>query len=136
MDFIAWTADMAVGVEAIDTDHRTIISLVNKIHSAFANGAKAEQLNPLFHTLVTEIEEMFEREEALFDELNYPGAAEHDDRHQTLAVQLLEFDWEFTSEKEQIGFAHLEHAAALIVDHFKSADRAFGEFYRSRRSDG
>ena len=72
MPLIEWTADMTVGVAAVDADHRKLFSLVNYLYDSLQAGQGVHVVGNFLDAVITYACEHFEREERLFEEFITP----------------------------------------------------------------
>jgi hemerythrin len=123
-----WTADLAVGVEAIDRQHRELFERVNAL--LLAVGGRAEQeVARAIRFLEQYTEEHFADEEALMASVACPESGEHRAQHRTfrskLEVLAQEFSRSgFTAELRQ----RLERdVCEWLWLHVRKTDRALGQ---------
>jgi hemerythrin-like metal-binding protein len=76
---------MSVGVEELDSDHKAIIGLINRLHDSLQSGSEAVDLGEIFDGLIAYIEWHFAREEEIMEACGYPGFAEHRAEHVVFA---------------------------------------------------
>ncbi len=81
-----WLESFEVGFKAIDDDHRKMLAIMKQVGDA-GEAAKFEHCATLLDELVGLSKAHFEREEALLEEIRYPGAALHKSYHAGLLVR-------------------------------------------------
>jgi hemerythrin-like metal-binding protein len=84
---IEWSADLQLGHEAIDAQHREIVVAANGVHQAFAEGSRDARRAAL-RELRDVTAAHFLYEEKLMHEHAYPNAAVHAENHAGLMEQL------------------------------------------------
>lgn len=77
MALIVWDKADAVGVEALDTDHSVIFSLMNHIHEARQSGADEGAIGAILKVLLEHAGAHFKREEGVLGKYGYPGLEQH-----------------------------------------------------------
>jgi hemerythrin len=82
--FFTWTAEMSVGIEVLDDDHRKLVDLINDLHDGIVAGHGTERLGRVLDGLVSYTRTHFEHEEELFEKIGFPDAAEHIEEHRAL----------------------------------------------------
>ncbi|MCB9655166.1 MAG: bacteriohemerythrin [Deltaproteobacteria bacterium] len=88
MAFFEWTDSLTVGIPIIDSDHRTLIDLINQMHEAIDapdDGARRQ----IFETLFRYAERHFEREERLMVAGRYPSLSIHQRSHESFTTELM-----------------------------------------------
>ena len=88
MPFYEWSESMSVGVPLIDSDHRALIDLINRLHDALEYGAGPSDMDQVFQSLVAYIEFHFAREEAVLAACGYPSLAEHQAEHDRFTADM------------------------------------------------
>lgn len=81
MTFYQWTEAMSMGVELIDSDHKALIDLINRLHRAVTGEAGEQSLQDVFDTLIAYTEIHFAREEKVMEACGFPGLDTHQDEH-------------------------------------------------------
>ncbi len=76
-----WNAGLAVGVPAIDSQHRELFSRVDTLLDAMKAGRPAEEAKSLFAFLEDYCVEHFGTEERLMTKLSYPELSDHLTHH-------------------------------------------------------
>jgi len=84
-DVMIWADTMRIGVDSIDKDHQTIISLLNRVTQEANNDSV---LDRSVDDLIDYTRYHFRREEAVMEACNYPDLEKHRDMHKTLADQV------------------------------------------------
>jgi hemerythrin len=127
-----WTPELAVGVEAIDEQHRELFRRTEVFLQAAQASAEGRELLRLLGYLGEYVVTHFEAEEALMAELAYPSAAAHTAEH-------ARFTREFVRMRD--GFARAGPDAELVarvrrevcdwvIRHVTEADRQLAAFVR------
>lgn len=76
METITWTADMRLGLPRVDAAHESLVmELERLVHMADTGFSTA------FQNLVERIERDFQEEEAMMEEMDYPGLCGHREQH-------------------------------------------------------
>lgn len=123
-----WTEDLSVGVVEIDSDHKILIGLLNKVSDPTLSHAEVSiVLNELLQYTVHH----FKREEAVMKACEFPYTAEHTHVHHVLAAKatVLAEEWA-VSEKPEIIAELLDLLRAWLVKHIMEEDKAIGRHVR------
>lgn len=95
MSLLPWQDSYAVGVPAIDADHRLLFSLVNQLYDAREEGQAREVVASVLQVLVEYTIGHFNREERLMRLVHYPELEKHCQQHRELAVQVRRFQADY-----------------------------------------
>ena len=88
MPTLTWTPAMSVGVEALDTDHKMLVGLINQLGDAIAANEADAIVASIINGLVDYTEYHFGREEAMMGAAGYAELASHIAIHQGIIEAL------------------------------------------------
>lgn len=88
MNKLIWNEGMSVGVEAIDNDHKKLLSIISQLTDSIEEGTYNSLIEPIFYELENYIKIHFSREEALMRSCEYEKYDEHIEQHRTFAERL------------------------------------------------
>ncbi len=80
MSLFNWTENMSVGSEIIDSDHRALIDLINKVGD-IAAGEGNDEIGDVIDGLIAYVEFHFAREEKMMTAAGYAGTETHSSEH-------------------------------------------------------
>lgn len=78
---IKWSDDLLTGNELIDSQHKTLIEMINDFYSAAGKGKSGEKTLQLLDFLKDYILKHFAAEETLTRNSNYPEKDDHIESH-------------------------------------------------------
>ena len=87
---LEWNEGLSVGVEAIDNDHKTLLSLINKVSHAIENRQEAAVIEDVFDQLEHYVIGHFSREEKLMHDSHYRDVQGHIKRHRQFTNKIPE----------------------------------------------
>ncbi|HYD31425.1 MAG TPA: bacteriohemerythrin [Azospirillaceae bacterium] len=121
---IVWREKLSVGVEAIDSDHRTLIEHINTLDSAIH--AQVYDSRAVAITLLRLIEytkKHFEREERIMVSVQYPGYIEHHREHVKAVQAIGNLSKHFTEEPTKKNAEHIyQFTTDWLVNHIIMSD--------------
>lgn len=79
-DMFTLTASMMTGVPQIDSEHRTLVEIINALAEAERHLRSDDVIAALGH-FQRELESHFQREEAYLRSIRFPGQAAHEAHH-------------------------------------------------------
>ena len=90
MPIMSWDQSLDVGIPAMNREHQDILEVMNKIYDAKAQGQEGEFINGLVSKLGSVCVHHFRDEEALMEQMAYPGIELHKQLHAKLLGQFSE----------------------------------------------
>lgn len=84
MPFIQWTPSFSVGNAVLDTDHRKLIDILNKIYDAWMVNSSPVELGCFFDDLLDYTDGHFIREESKLSSRDYADLDHHHAAHERL----------------------------------------------------
>lgn len=82
--FFKWSDKFRLNVPQIDTDHRNLFAIANRLHEHISDGEHDQTITHALTHLVKYVHEHFDREERLMERFNFPGIVEHRKSHRLL----------------------------------------------------
>ncbi len=71
--FIPWKGYYSVGNEALDAQHKTLLSLINRLYDSIEKGTEEELMQPVFEQLIEYAKVHFVQEEELMEGADIPA---------------------------------------------------------------
>jgi len=87
---VQWSDDLSYGVQAMDDDHKVMISLVNHMYSLASDDKEDFDATPLLAKLAEYAILHFRREEIIMETCDYPEMESHLEHHHKLEMQVFE----------------------------------------------
>jgi hemerythrin len=123
----AWSDDLGVGVEAVDAEHRELIEHLEGLRRAHAAGQGG--LLAGLDALIDATHRHFKNEEAAMARSSYPQLEAHVRDHIELSSRVLQIRQRLAAgDVSTLGFELLGFLEGWLLDHIRTADRAFGAF--------
>lgn len=77
MPFFSWSADLSVGINEIDEEHKNCIAYINRLHDAIETRGSCSDLCGILREAQDYFKGHFQREEKMFLKTDYPDANKH-----------------------------------------------------------
>ena len=122
---LQWSEEYAVGVEAIDLEHRELFDLYNELHGSMLRGESNSMTAAKRERLVQFTKEHFAAEERLMAESAYPRLAEHREAHLNLSEQVQKMMEEWKSQGSVLNLDAIKFLHDWITSHTLREDRAY-----------
>lgn len=130
MAFLEWTESLSVGSRLIDTDHKRLIDLINRLHDVGAQGGSHEATAAALSNLIDYTRTHFVHEETLMRKTAYPQFIPHKIQHDRLMKQIEDFKARFIAGQVGLSQDTLVFLRTWLCDHFIKVDRYLGEWLR------
>lgn len=126
MALIMWSDDYSVGIDCLDTDHISLVGIINQIDEATRYKADKAVISGLLKALIDHTRNHFQREEAVLRSLGYGGLDEHKALHRAMADKLARLceDYERGADAA-LGDDALEFLCAWFDEHVLEIDRRY-----------
>ncbi|GAA6170530.1 bacteriohemerythrin [Colwellia sp. KU-HH00111] len=128
MPLIEWTAELSVGIDSIDEQHKKLVNMINALNEAMLTGSSNELLGKIFTGLAAYTQKHFAYEEALFAEYGYADSKQHKRQHRELIAQVVELKQKFIENPQQTMTADLMlFLKRWLTNHIMKTDKAYAE---------
>ena len=118
MPLLAWTEELELGVDLMDTDHAEFVALLNRL-----NEADDAAFGIRFAELVGHTRAHFERENALMEENAFPARIPHRNEHDRVLAELDEMGRRLAAGDVQGARAYVRDTLpAWFVNHRNTMD--------------
>lgn len=129
--FAQWSERFRIGVDDIDTQHRTLFDLINQLAQAALDPVKLPHLDVVFRQLEEYTLKHFRDEEMLMAAAAYPGLEAHRASHVRFAKVVADAKARHTAG-ESPGLDTLLFFNAWLVEHIQREDQAAADCYLER----
>lgn len=133
-----WTEDLAVGIDAIDTQHKELFRRINNLVLAIKDHRCKTEIDGTIDFLEEYAKTHFSQEEAYMRESRYENLRDHQSHHATYLQNLAELK-RMAAEPRVHGVSYELSVTAnqivvdWIVDHIMKIDRQFGAYMKNRK---
>ena len=126
--FLGWRERYSVGDDELDTDHKTIIDLINELYSALHENRGEQVIKSIFDRLLDYTKYHFNREEVYFEEMDYPQSAQHKAIHRTMVKRTRELHEKYLRNDIGIAMEALQFLKDWWIDHIVVKDLNYKAF--------
>ena len=128
MPFIEWNEKYSVHIEEIDSQHKKIFSIINRLHDAMKARKGKEVIGNLLGELVDYTYYHFATEEKYFRLCNYPHFDVHKSEHDLMRSLVADLKRKFDANTEMIIIEVMELLKDWLSDHVLGSDQKYGSF--------
>jgi hemerythrin-like metal-binding protein len=125
MALIEWSDEYSVGIEKFDTQHKEIISRVNKLHAAVTAGKGNETVAGLLNYLLAHTHSHFFAEELAMARFRVPGQEEHRTEHQKLRSEVMKYAADVSAGRAAISDDTLMFLKSWLIEHIQESDKTY-----------
>ena len=126
---LAWNDSFRCGNERIDSQHQALIHISNELLEAVLSARPATEISAIIARLLDEARQHFRDEEAILEEMGFPGMAQHVEEHAKLLARGLELSEEFKASRLTIGDVFQFLACEVVMRHMLEADKEYFPFF-------
>ena len=133
MPLIEWTAELSVGIDSIDEQHKKLVNMINALNDAMLTNSSDELLGKIFTGLAAYTQKHFAYEENMFAEYGYTDSEEHKRQHNELIAQVVELKERFIENPQGTMSADLMlFLKRWLTNHIMRTDKDYAEFLISK----
>ncbi|MBQ4567047.1 MAG: hemerythrin family protein [Desulfovibrio sp.] len=133
--FAAWSDELATGIEAIDGQHKLLLTYINKLHHAINTGRSREELQEVLEALAGYAFTHFNTEEIFFKRTDYPDTEKHIRIHEDFRTKVEEFHTALLAGKANVDMEVLHFLRDWLIHHISGMDVAFAPYLRTAKAD-
>lgn len=130
MPHIPWTAELEIGIDVIDGQHRRIVDYINRLRD-LSGGSDRAVVNQVIADLIDYTYSHFAFEEALMEEAGYPSLAIHQRTHQAFRDRVDVFKRR-NEEGEDVASPLAELLQTWLLEHILHDDTSYADLVREK----
>ena len=120
---IVWTPEMSVGIDSLDNDHKTLISLLNEYVEATDTDEGLMVTDAIFSSLMSYTKYHFDREEKIIEACGYADLESHHELHDVLRQKVLDYrDKQVLSRGTEMTDEVREFLSSWLQEHILKCD--------------
>ncbi|OIQ50981.1 Methyl-accepting chemotaxis protein I [Pseudodesulfovibrio hydrargyri] len=124
-DLVIWDDSFVLGIEKIDSQHHTLVDMVNNLYHAMQEGRGRDYLGELLEQLKNYTVTHFGTEEEYFRQVGYKGAESHEKIHKELVQTVLDFEAKFKSGEATVTRELMTFLRDWLQNHIKKIDKSY-----------
>ena len=125
MPLITWGPKLEVGIGIIDSQHKRLVDLINKLDVATKEGRAAETVGETLKGLIDYTHTHFRTEQELLKEHNYEDYALHCREHRIFTDQIEIYLDRFNAGSLRMSGDVMAYMRSWLLTHIGSSDRAY-----------
>ena len=125
MPLITWGPKLEIGIEIIDSQHKRLVNLINKLDEANKEGRAAEAVGETLKGLIDYTHTHFRTEEDLLKEHDYEDFDLHCREHRIFTDQIEIYRDRLDAGSLRISSDVMGYMRGWLLTHIGSSDRAY-----------
>lgn len=131
MALMSWNNKYSVGVEELDSQHKTLMEILNELHAATLKGKAKEAAVTVLPRLAVLAREHFAAEERLMESIKFPGLDAHRARHSDLTAKVKEFAARHEKGDSTVYMEALYFVRDWLHKHMQAEDQEYAAWLKS-----
>lgn len=120
--FIQWRDSYSVGLPEIDTQHKQLIEIINRLHDAMRTGSAHALIVRVVDDLLEYTNYHFSYEEKMISAAGYPHVAEHARKHRAMVAQIEAFRQRVGAPAATLPLQLMDFLKSWLTKHILSTD--------------
>ena len=133
MTLIKWNDQLSVKNAKIDSQHQTLINMINDLHDSMMAGKSKDVMQKTIQGLVRYAKEHFSTEEQMFLQYGYADAADHEKEHRKFIETIDGFSNDFSSGKIGLSIEVMNFLSDWLKNHIMGCDRKYVPFFAGKK---
>jgi hemerythrin len=129
-DFFPWKEDYSVSVMEIDSQHKTIIEMLNDLYDSFLKKEHEKRLGEILTRLSDYAVYHFETEEKYFSLFGYGKRLAHIREHNDFTEKVQAFRKEFDKNSSALTYKLINFLREWLVNHILVSDKEYEKCFR------
>jgi methyl-accepting chemotaxis protein len=129
---MVWSDRLSVGIDILDSEHKNLISMVNRLYEGMLAGKNAAGLGNVLDGLIAYTASHFKREEEFFAKTGYPESLPHKKEHDELTRRVVDVQAKFSAGvSNTLSLEVLAFLKNWLASHIQGSDRKYGPHLRA-----
>ena len=133
---VAWDEKLATGIELIDSQHKELIELTNKLYQACLTGNEGAVFKEAMGRMVNYVRFHFGAEQELLQRIHYPAYPDHKKQHDTLVKDILDSCKAASEGKNFVANNFVRTLKDWIFSHIMITDRMYANYVADMKKKG
>ncbi len=125
MPYLEWSDELSVNVERIDTQHKKLINMINKLHDGFLEGKGSEVHREIVEGMIKYAAVHFKTEEDYMQEFEFIGLELHRIEHERFLEKAREFEDNLKSTGFVLSINVLSFLKDWLQSHIQGTDKRY-----------
>ena len=127
-----WSDTYSVQIGIIDSQHKSLVNMVNELHQAMLGGMGKQQLGIILSNLIKYTQSHFKTEENLMQSHGYPDYMSHKSAHDSLTKTVLDLQDRFRRNEVGLTVEAMDFLKNWLTNHILGSDKKFAPFLHAK----
>lgn len=132
MPLVVWSPKYSLGIEAVDSQHRSIVDLINRLHESIKAGEARNETDEILRRMRDYALLHFAMEEKYMEEFGYEGLKEHLVEHETFRRKVPEFEESFRQGDLTVALDIMRFLMDWLLRHIQFVDHKYAPLFKER----
>lgn len=133
---VEWDNKLATGILLIDSQHKELIELTNRLYQACLSGNDAAVFKEAMSSMVNYVRFHFSAEQQLLERVHFPGYADHKKQHDVLIKDILDSVKAYNEGKNFVANNFVRTLREWILSHIAFTDKTYAIFVMEQKKKG
>lgn len=127
---ITWNEGYSVGNEEIDSQHKVLVGMINKLYDAFLEAKAYEAIFEILDEMIDYTQQHFNFEHKIFEKYNYPNTEEHKEIHKQFVMKTIDFKEKISAGKKRVTYDIMLFLRDWLVQHIQGEDSKYASYFK------
>ncbi|MCF6148079.1 MAG: hemerythrin family protein [Candidatus Kuenenia sp.] len=132
MALMTWKDEFSVKVAEFDGHHKQLISMINNLDEAMRQGKGKDIVGDILKKLVNYAGFHFAAEQKIMQQHEYPGYADHKDKHDKMTAKVMALQNDYQSGKASLTIEVFKFLTDWLNKHIMETDKKYSEYLNSK----
>ena len=131
-DLIRWNASIQLDIKVVDTQHKRLVDLINKLNRAMKLRKGRQALTAVFTDLIDYTKHHFGDEEKMMRKYDYEGLREQEVQHKHFVAKMADLRQQVSDGNSMVTMDLMDFLKDWLVKHIKGTDKKYQAFFKSK----
>jgi hemerythrin len=132
MAYFTWSSIYSVGNHEMDSQHKVLIDLINRMHEAMRTGKGSSELGGIFKEMVNYAQFHFSAEEKLLITAAFPDYAKQKAEHDSFIKKQKDFEAQYKAGKLALSIEVLNFLREWLTGHIQVEDKKYSPYLKAK----
>lgn len=128
--YAIWKEEYSVGIETLDSQHKKILKMLNRLYSAIHEGSQSHLLGRILLELSEYTKTHFLDEESIMQECNYPECEQQKKAHKEMTLKTQDISMLYQRTSGDFSLDTLQFIKDWWVNHIIIMDQKYKPFLK------
>ncbi|MDR2400954.1 MAG: bacteriohemerythrin [Deferribacteraceae bacterium] len=129
---IEWNEKLSVSILMFDTEHKKLISIINRLDDAMKQGKGNTLVSPILKELINYTKTHFTHEERIMQQHKYPNIDVQIKEHKGFVDKITSMEKDFADGKAMLSLSLSNFVSSWIQNHIMKTDKAYTKFLNEK----